>query len=86
MKRSEFHDKCQLSHIGYITAIEPGETHPVSWNNAAAQRVWAFSVNTMIAPKNLPSPRIEVTRRDDLLGEQGLKAQEGALRRLRELM
>ena len=51
-----------FSHIGYITAIEPGETHHVSWNNAAAQRVWAFSVDTMITPKNLPSARIEITK------------------------
>ena len=55
-----------FAHIGYITAIEPGDTHHVSWNNAAAQRVWAFSVDAMLSLKIPPaigaSARVEITR------------------------
>lgn len=42
------------AHIGFITAIEPGDTHQISWNNAAAQRVWASSVDAMLSPKIPP--------------------------------
>ena len=55
-----------FSHIGYITAIEPGDTHHVSWNNAAAQRVWAFSVDAMLSltipPAIGASARVEILR------------------------
>jgi len=54
-----------FDHIGYITAISPGATHHVSWNNAAAQRVWAFSVDTMLSltipPAVGTSARLEIT-------------------------
>ena len=54
-----------FDHIGYITAISPGATHHVSWNNAAAQRVWAFSVDTMLSltipPASGTSARLEIT-------------------------
>jgi hypothetical protein len=55
-----------FAHIGFITAIEPGDTHHVSWNNAVAQRVWAFSVDAMLSLKIPPavgaSARVEITR------------------------
>ncbi|MET0450514.1 MAG: hypothetical protein ABW137_01635 [Mycobacterium sp.] len=55
-----------FDHIGYITSITPGTTHHVWWNSAAAQRVWAFSVDAMIAKKIPPpapgaSARVEIT-------------------------
>ncbi|HEY8209594.1 MAG TPA: hypothetical protein VIG99_19035 [Myxococcaceae bacterium] len=54
-----------FSHLGYITSIAPGVTHHWWWNNAAAERVWAFSVDAMI-PLNIPpapgaTARVEVT-------------------------
>ena len=55
-----------FAHIGYITSIEPGDTHHVSWNNAAAQRVWAFSVDARLSLKTPPAigapARVEITR------------------------
>jgi hypothetical protein len=55
-----------FSHIGFVTPIGPGVTHHVSWNNAAAQRVWAFSVDAMLSlaipPAVGASARVEITR------------------------
>ena len=54
-----------FTHISYITAIEPGDTHHVSWNNAAAQRVRAFSVDAMLSltipPALGAAARVEIT-------------------------
>ncbi len=55
-----------FTHLGQVTAINPGTTHHWWWNNAPAERVWAFSVDAMIPLTIPPSPgdsaRVEVTR------------------------
>ena len=49
-------------HLGYITEIDAGATHQLHWNNAAAQRVWCFSVDAHVLPP-FPGPaKVEVTR------------------------
>ena len=43
-------------HVGYVTSISPGATHHVWWNNAPAQRVYAFSVDAMVSLTIPPQP------------------------------
>lgn len=55
-----------FAHIGNVTSIQPAATHHFSWNNAPAERVWAFSVDAMI-PLQIPpaagaTARVEITR------------------------
>ena len=54
-----------FSHVGFIKSISPGTTQHFWWNNAAAQRVWAFSVDAMV-PQSVPVPgstaQVEITR------------------------
>lgn len=55
-----------FSHLSTITSIAPGVTHHFWWNNASAERVWAFSVDAMI-PLQIPpaagaTARMEITR------------------------
>jgi hypothetical protein len=46
-------------HVGYISSLAPGATTHWWWNNAPAQRVYAFSVDAMV-PVNIP-PQIGAT-------------------------
>jgi hypothetical protein len=46
-------------HVGNITSLAPGVTTHWWWNNAAAQKVWAFSVDAMV-PLNIP-PQVGAT-------------------------
>jgi hypothetical protein len=46
-------------HVGNVTSIPAGSTHHWVWNNAPAQRVWAFSVDAMV-PINIP-PQVGAT-------------------------
>jgi hypothetical protein len=52
-------------HVGNITSIAPGATHHLWWNNAPAERVWAFSVDAMVPLTIPPSPgasaRLQIT-------------------------
>jgi hypothetical protein len=52
-------------HVGYITSIAPNVTQHWWWNNAAAQRVWSFSVDAMVPLSPPPIPgataKIQIT-------------------------
>ena len=44
-----------FSHVGFIKSISPGDTQHYWWNNAAEQRVWAFSVDAIV-PNSVVTP------------------------------
>jgi hypothetical protein len=54
-----------FSHVGFIKSISPGVTQHYWWNNAADQRVWAFSVDAIV-PSSVVIPGstacVEITR------------------------